>query len=87
MPQGMYNPQPQHPVQGIAPNQNGGPMQMMQRMIFNNLYNNNSNFRQLADSMMGKTPEQAFREKGLDYNQYKNVNPEQVYNSLMGMNR
>ena len=59
---------------------------MMQRMIFNNLYNNNPNFRHLADSMQGKTPEQAFREKGLDYNQYKNVNPEQVYNSLMGMN-
>ena len=70
-----------------VPNQPAGPMNVMQQMIFNNLYNNNPDFRQLADSVMSKTPEQAFQEYGLDYNQFRNVNPEQVYNGLMGMNR
>ena len=72
---------------GAPTNQPAGPMNMMQQMIFNNLYNSNPNFRQLADSVMNKTPEQAFQEYGLDYNHYRNVNPEQVYNGLMGMNR
>ena len=51
------------------------------------LYNKNPQFRQFADSMRNKTPEQAFQENGLDYNQYRNVGPEQIYNNMMGMNR
>ena len=79
------NPMPQG--MGVPTNQPAGPMAMMQQMIFNNMYNSNPQFRQFADAMQGKTPEQAFQEYGLDYNQYRNVNPEQVYNGLMGMNR
>jgi len=41
-------------------------------MVFNQMYQNNPQFRQFADSMQGKTPEQAFRENGLDFNQFKN---------------
>ncbi len=41
-------------------------------MIFNQMYQNNPQFRQFADSMRGKTPDQAFRENGLDFNQFKN---------------
>lgn len=56
------------------------PMNAMQQMIFNKLYNSNPQFRQFADSMQGKTPEQAFQEQGLDYNQYRNIGPEQMQN-------
>ena len=58
------------------------PMSAMQNMIFNNLYQSNPQFRQFADSMRGKTPEQAFQEYGLDYSQFMNVDPNQVRSSL-----
>ena len=76
---GMSNPQP---VQGIGPSQPMGPMAAMQRMIFNKMYSSNPQFRQFADSMQGKNPEQAFREQGLDYNQYRNVDPAQIKNQF-----
>ena len=41
-------------------------------VMFNQMYQNNPQFRQFADSMRGKTPDQAFRENGLDFNQFKN---------------
>lgn len=41
-------------------------------VIFNQMYQNNPQFKQFADSMRGKTPEQAFQERGLDFNQFKN---------------
>ena len=41
--------------------------------MFASMYRNNPDFRQFADNMRGKTPEQAFRENGLDYNQFKNL--------------
>ena len=41
-------------------------------VIFNQMYQNNPQFKQFADSMRGKTPEQAFKERGLDFNQFKN---------------
>ena len=50
----------------------------MQRMIFNRLYQANPRFREFADSMQGKTPEQAFQEQGLDYSQFQDVNPNQI---------
>lgn len=37
------------------------------------LYQSNPQFRQFADSMRGKTPEQAFRENGLDFGQFRNI--------------
>lgn len=41
--------------------------------MFNRLYQGNPNFRQFADSMKGKTPEQAFRENGLNFNQFRHM--------------
>lgn len=41
-------------------------------IIFNQMYNNNPNFRRFADSVRNKTPEQAFSEYGLDFNQFRN---------------
>jgi len=64
------------------PMNNGGPGNMIQNMIFNKLYQSNPQFRQFADSMRGKTPEQAFQEQGLDYSQYQNIGPEQIKNML-----
>ena len=37
---------------------------------FDRMYSTNMQFRQFADSMRGKTPEQAFRENGLDFGQF-----------------
>lgn len=37
------------------------------------LYQSNPQFRQFADSMRGKTPEEAFRENGLDFGQFRNM--------------
>ena len=63
-------------------NQGGGPGNLIQRMIFNRMYQSNPQFRQFADSMQGKTPEQAFQEQGLDYAQFQNINPNQIKNML-----
>lgn len=60
----------------------GGPGNLIQRMIFNRMYQSNPQFRQFADSMQGKTPEQAFQEQGLDYSQFQNINPAQIKNML-----
>ena len=72
-----------NPGMGTAPT-NGGPMGMMQQMIFNKLYQGNPKFREFADSMQGKTPEQAFQEQGLDYSQYQNMDPSQI-GRMLGM--
>ena len=68
--------------QGITGQTNGGLNGMLQRMIFNKLYNSNPQFRAFADQMRDKTPEQAFQEQGLDYNQFQNINPAQIKNML-----
>lgn len=39
--------------------------------LFGRMYASNPAFRRFADSMRGKTPEQAFRENGLDFNDFK----------------
>lgn len=41
--------------------------------LFNSMYNNNGEFRKFADSMRGKTPQQAFSEYGLDFSKFKNM--------------
>ena len=73
------------PINQPMPGQN--PMDMMGQMIFNRMYQSIPRFRQfadsmIADSMQGKTPEQAFQEQGLDYSQFQNVNPAQIKNML-----
>ena len=40
---------------------------------YQQMYQSNPQFRQFADSMQGKTPEQAFRENGLDYDHFKGL--------------
>ena len=41
--------------------------------VFTQMYQNNPQFRDFANSMKGKTPEQAFREKGFDFNSFKDI--------------
>ncbi len=41
--------------------------------VFQNMYASNPSFKAFADSMRGKTPEQAFRENGLDFNSFKHL--------------
>ena len=41
---------------------NGDP-----QALFDSMYQSDPRFRQFADSMQGKTPEQAFREMGFDF--------------------
>ena len=62
-------------------NQNNSPLVQLQQLrqqgpsnvLFKQMYNNNPQFKQFADSMQGKTPEQAFSENGLDFNRFKNL--------------
>lgn len=61
--------------------QNNTPLVQLQQLrrqgpanvLFNKMYNSNPQFKQFADSMQGKTPEQAFSEHGLDFNRFKNL--------------
>lgn len=73
-----------NPAPGQQPNQQppAGPGNLVQRMIFNRLYQSNPAFRQFAQQMQGKTPEQAFQEHGLDYNQFQNMNTNDIRNML-----
>lgn len=71
-----------NPVPNSMPGPTNGPSGMIEQMIFNKLYQSNPQFRQFADSMQGKTPEQAFQEQGLDYSQYQNMNPMQIKQML-----
>lgn len=41
--------------------------------MFDQMYQGNPQFRQFADSMRGKTPEQAFREHGLNFEDFRNM--------------
>ena len=41
--------------------------------MYSYMYRSNPAFRRFADSMQGKTPEQAFYENGLDFEQFKNL--------------
>lgn len=55
---------------------------LVEQMLFNRLYQSNPRFRQLADSVRGMTPEQAFQAHGLDFNQYSNMGIDQVRQML-----
>ena len=47
---------------------NGSP-----QALFDSMLQSNPQFRSFAESMRGKTPEQAFSEYGLDFNQVKDL--------------
>lgn len=41
--------------------------------VYANMYQSNPRFREFADSMSGKSPEEAFREAGFDYEGIKQL--------------
>ena len=41
--------------------------------LFNQMYQNNPNFKQFADQVRNMTPDQAFSQYGLDFNQFRNL--------------
>ena len=41
--------------------------------LYANMYQSNPQFREFADSMSGKSPEQAFAENGYDYGQIQQM--------------
>ena len=43
------------------------------QQLYDQMYQTNPQFRDFANSMRGKTPEQAFSEQGFDFNQFKNM--------------
>lgn len=57
------------------------PMQMLQQIrqqgssnvLFNQMYQNNPNFKQFADQVRNMSPEQAFQQYGLDFSQFRNL--------------
>ena len=54
---------------GLIKNLRGGnPKQM-----FDQMYQSNPQFRDFANSMRGKTPEQAFKENGFDYDSFRGM--------------
>ena len=63
----MQGMNPSNFVNTISNLKKAGPSQV----IFDNMYKTNPRFREFADSMKGKTPEQAFSENGLNFNDYK----------------
>lgn len=81
---GINNPVPNSmpgPINQPQQMQNG-PGGILQNFIFNKLYQSNPQFKSFADSMQGKTPEQAFQECGLDYSQFQNISPNQIKDML-----
>lgn len=64
------------------PQNNGNPLSSFMSQVksmgpsgslYNQMYQSNPQFKQFADSMQGKTPEQAFKEYGLDFNKFKGM--------------
>lgn len=41
--------------------------------VFNQMYQNNPQFRDFANAVKGKTPEEAFQQYSLDFNAFKNI--------------
>lgn len=69
MPSTLFPNQPKRSLLDNVKNAIGGNPQGM----FDQMYNSNPQFRKFADSMKGKTPEQAFSENGLNFEDFKNL--------------
>lgn len=41
-------------------------------VLFNKMYNDNPDFRRFADTVRGMSPEEAFSQYGLDFNNFRN---------------
>ena len=68
----LFNNQPQPGNQGIF-----GLIKQLKgdgaQQMFDQMYQSNPQFRDFANSIKGKTPEQAFQEQGFDFSQFKGM--------------
>lgn len=68
----LFDNQPQPGDQGIF-----GLIQQLRgtntQGVFDQLYQNNPQFRDFANSMKNKTPEEAFQQYGFDFNSFKSM--------------
>lgn len=48
-------------------------MQKNPQEMYESMYQSNPQFREFADSMSGKSPQQAFNEAGYDFNQIQQM--------------
>jgi hypothetical protein len=72
MPNPIFENQPQPGDQGIfglVKQLKGGGAEQM----FNQMYQTNPQFRDFANSMKGKTPQQAFQERGFDFGPFRDM--------------
>lgn len=51
---------------------NGLKMMGPSNVLFDRMYSTNPKFREFANSVRGKTPEQAFKENGLNFSDFQN---------------
>lgn len=72
---GQMGPQGANPSNNLinAINKLKSAAQGNPQALFNDMMQNNPQFRAFAQSMQGKTPEEAFREHGLDFNQIRGL--------------
>lgn len=49
------------------------PSQEAPDTLFNRMYRDNPEFRKFADSVRNKTPEEAFRQYGLDFDRFRHM--------------
>ena len=70
-----------NPLYSQNKNHNGNPLDTFNQIrsmgpasaVFQNMYSNNQNFRQFADSVRGKSPEEAFGQYGLDFSKFRGM--------------
>lgn len=66
--QQFNRPNPLDKVRELRAMANGDPSALVSRLM-----QTNPSFSQFVQANRGKTPEQAFRDNGLDFSQYKNL--------------
>lgn len=69
----LFQNQPQNDTNPLSEILNSLKSQGPSEAVFNNMYNNNPSFRQFADQVRNMTPEQAFRQNGLDFNKFRSL--------------
>ena len=68
----LFQSQPQNSNNPLMNMINSLRSQGPSEAVFNHMYQSNPDFRQFANQVRNMTPEQAFQQNGLDFNQFRN---------------
>ena len=68
----LFQSQPQNSNNPLMNMINSLRSQGPSEAVFNQMYQSNPDFRQFANQVRNMTPEQAFQQNGLDFNQFRN---------------